>query len=256
MVHSFEVEDAKLYGVECAVILYNLRFWLHKNLANGKHFHNERVWTYNSAKAFEELFPYMSHRQIYRRLQKLIDKGIVVTGDYGNPWDQSKWYSVNESPFTEIGKWNCQNRQMELPKTVNRNTENGKSYTDSKPDSKPDQKPYIAPTKNDVIEFFKESKKIEDDDIQLEAENFINHWEEQEWTKRDGRKVKYWRRQAATWQNNYLKFNRASGKKGASAPMTYDEVLDRMSRENLPMSKFEMTDKTDGKGRKLWVRSK
>ena len=248
MVHSFEVEDAKLYGVECAVILYNLRFWLHKNLANGKHFHNERVWTYNSAKAFEELFPYMSHRQIYRRLQKLIDKGIVVTGDYGNPWDQSKWYSVNESPFTEIGKWNYQNRQMELPKTVNRNTENGKSYTDSKPDSKPFKKPDIDAIKN----YFRETGKIPQEHIDIEAENFWNHFEERDWKRSDGRKVREWKRQASTWANNYMKFH---GHKNGKSMMTWEEMMALVNdhKKSVNQSDFEcVKDKQDAKGRPMW----
>ena len=36
MQHSFEVEDAVKYGVEKAIILNNLRFWLEKNRANRK----------------------------------------------------------------------------------------------------------------------------------------------------------------------------------------------------------------------------
>ena len=49
--HAFDIEDAKKYGVDSAIILYNLRFWLAHNKANGTHINDGYVWTYNSARA-------------------------------------------------------------------------------------------------------------------------------------------------------------------------------------------------------------
>ena len=62
------------------------------------------------------------------------------------------------------------------------------------------------PTVSDVQEYFKQSKKIQSTHIEIEAENFINHYEGLDW-KRNGRKIKNWKLQASTWANNYLKFN-------------------------------------------------
>ena len=86
MEHHFNVELAKEYGILEAIILNNLQFWIEKNRANGTNFHDGHYWTYNSAKAFSELFPYASQKQIRKALQNLIGEGIIQTGNYNkNP---------------------------------------------------------------------------------------------------------------------------------------------------------------------------
>ena len=93
--HSFDTKDAEKHGVESAVILYNLRHWLEKNKANGKHEHDGFFWTYNSAAAFEKLFPYMNRRTISRNLQKLMIAGVVVIGNYNQKgYDRTQWYTI------------------------------------------------------------------------------------------------------------------------------------------------------------------
>jgi hypothetical protein len=108
MNHSFNIEDAKTYGVNCAVILENIRFWVAKNKANDKHNYDGKYWTYNSIKAFHELFPYLTERQIRTALDKLVEVGIVQKGNYNqNPYDRTSWYS------TEV-KCTRQNDEMDL----------------------------------------------------------------------------------------------------------------------------------------------
>lgn len=118
-VHCFEIEDAKEHGVECAVILYNIRHWLDKNKANKKHDYDGRVWTYNSAKAFAELFPYLTQRQIYNRLNKLEESGLLISGNFNKAgYDRTKWYSLNEASYAILP-----NGEMDLPKRSNAFTE-------------------------------------------------------------------------------------------------------------------------------------
>ncbi|MGL5099898.1 MAG: hypothetical protein ACRC6B_07715, partial [Fusobacteriaceae bacterium] len=64
MNHSFNVDLAAKYGIEEAIILENLAFWIKKNEKNGKNFVEGEYWTYNSASAFQELFPYMGIKKI------------------------------------------------------------------------------------------------------------------------------------------------------------------------------------------------
>lgn len=97
MKHIFDVELATKYGVNCAVILENLHYWIIKNEANGVNFHDGRYWTYNSRKAMAKLFPYLSERQIETTIKKLIDAGLVVTGNYNNvPYDRTLWYALTD----------------------------------------------------------------------------------------------------------------------------------------------------------------
>ena len=82
MEHHFKIEIAKIYGVEEAILLHNIYYWISKNKANNKHFYDEYYWTYNSIKAFSELFPYWTKRQIERILNNLIKKEALIKGNY------------------------------------------------------------------------------------------------------------------------------------------------------------------------------
>lgn len=98
MPHSFEEQDAIQYGILEAILLYNIRYWIAKNIANEKHFHDGKYWTYNSAKAYAKLFPYASQQTIQRALKKLEEMGAIVIGCYNtNPYDHTKWYSITDS---------------------------------------------------------------------------------------------------------------------------------------------------------------
>lgn len=115
--HSFSVEDAKLYGVHKAIILQNLRFWLDKEWANLKRDEEDSgpkvkslhgktyVWTYNSAKAFAELFPYIPSRTISRYLLELEEEGAIVSGVFNKvKYDKTKWYSMPEYCISQNGQ--------------------------------------------------------------------------------------------------------------------------------------------------------
>ena len=93
--HHFKVRDAKRYGITEAILLYNLKFWIAKNKASGKHFYKGRTWTYNSYKAFSGLFPYLSESQIKRALANLVAKGAILKDNFNKmPYDRTNWYSL------------------------------------------------------------------------------------------------------------------------------------------------------------------
>jgi hypothetical protein len=95
--HHFKVRDAKRYGITEAILLYNLRFWIAKNKANGKHFHNGRTWTYNSCKAFGELFSYLSESQIKRALASLVKQDAILKDNFNRmPYDRTNWYALTD----------------------------------------------------------------------------------------------------------------------------------------------------------------
>lgn len=96
--HSFEPADAEKYGILEAVLLSNIRWWVAKNEANGKHFYDGKFWTYNSAKAFTKLFTYASQQQIQRALKRLEEAGAIQVSSFNsNPYDHTKWYTANQN---------------------------------------------------------------------------------------------------------------------------------------------------------------
>ena len=109
MEHSFDVEIARKYDIPTAVMLKNLFFWIEKNRANNKHLHDGHYWTYNSIKAFVDLFPYLTERQIRYTLQKMIDNKLIITGNYNeSQYDRTLWYAI-----TDFGYCILQNCQMD-----------------------------------------------------------------------------------------------------------------------------------------------
>ena len=118
--HSFDIDIAKKYGVHSAVLLNYLYFWVKKNEANNQNFYDGKYWTYNSKKAFETLFPYMTARQIDYALNKLIEQGIIETGNYNtSAYDRTLWYAITKKGYSIL-----QNCEMESTKNANGNNEN------------------------------------------------------------------------------------------------------------------------------------
>ncbi|MBO7251387.1 MAG: conserved phage C-terminal domain-containing protein [Oscillospiraceae bacterium] len=114
-VHIFDVRIAKMYGVNCAVILQNIWHWVQKNEANGTNFYDGAYWTYNSTKAFAAQFPYLSKKQIETALKKLRDEKIIMTGNYNTmKYDRTLWYAI-----TEKGKSILLAGEMDLTNGVN-----------------------------------------------------------------------------------------------------------------------------------------
>ena len=173
MEHHFNVELAKEYGILEAVILNNFQHWIEKNRANGTNYHDGFYWTYNSARAFSELFPYASQKQIRKALQHLISEGIVQTGNYNKtPYDRTLWYSL-----TEKGNSIFQTVNIHLPKWENGNELEGQPIPDNKPNNKPDNKLKESKeeernnTKNRQVEISEELKQMQKEIEQLKAEN-------------------------------------------------------------------------------------
>ncbi len=123
--HSFDPEIAARVGINAAVIHQNLKFWIEKNAANERHFHDGQYWTYNSIKAWEALFPYLTPSQIRTAINKLETDGLILSGNFNqSAYDRTKWY--------------CILSQIHLSKIANGFDENGQPIPDIKPDIKPD----------------------------------------------------------------------------------------------------------------------
>lgn len=96
MNHSFNVEIAKEFGIEKAVILENFYFWIKKNKANKRNMHEGKVYTYNTAEAFAELFPYIKERKIAQILREMENEdGLLISGQFHN-YDRTKSYTLTD----------------------------------------------------------------------------------------------------------------------------------------------------------------
>ena len=102
----FDGAVAEMYGVDGAVFISRLQFWIEKNAANDRHYHEGRYWTYNSLRAMEKLFPFWSRRQIERIVKNLKEKGVLLTANYArDSYDRTLFYALDESklPISPFG---------------------------------------------------------------------------------------------------------------------------------------------------------
>lgn len=122
MNHSFDVDIAKQYGVNAAIIFQNIGYWCEHSRANESNYYDGFYWTYNTNKAFCELFPYMSGKGIRTAIQKLIDADMIQTGNYNKlAYDRTLWYALSKK-----GECIYRKGQMEIPESANGNSQKGK----------------------------------------------------------------------------------------------------------------------------------
>ena len=133
MHHTFDVAIATRFGIAEAVFIENMRFWLLKNETENRNIHKGRAWTYNSAKAFARLFPYLSATQIHRITTKLEEEGVLLVDNFNsNTYDRTKWYSLSdEMLFADLQNGTCKSAKS-LNTYINTNT-NGEFIKEEKP---------------------------------------------------------------------------------------------------------------------------
>ena len=105
MEHLFDVDEARRYGVDAAIMIRHFRFWILKNKGDNRHFHDGRTWSYGSVKSFSTIFQYWTVNQVRQVLKKLITQKVLRTGNYNQKgYDRTTWYAFeNEKAFLEAG---------------------------------------------------------------------------------------------------------------------------------------------------------
>ena len=112
--HFFCPEIAEAIGVDEAIMLHHLTFWIVVNIKSYKNQYEGRTWTYNSVESFKIDFPYWSNSQIRRILKSLVKQGIIIEGNYNKiKYDKTMWYALKDekgileiyNPFDETEPW-------------------------------------------------------------------------------------------------------------------------------------------------------
>lgn len=166
MTHFFDVEIAKQYGIEKAVLLQNFYYWTEKNKANGVNIHGGRAYTFNTSEALAQLFPYLKPRKIAELLRQMeFEDQLLISGQFHN-FNRVKSYALTDKsfqllggsfmqipdvPLSENGQSNIQNSDVPLSNScmledteigfcsITNNKPNNK-HTNNKPNKTPPQK--------------------------------------------------------------------------------------------------------------------
>jgi hypothetical protein len=115
-----------------AIIISNFHYWITKNRKAGKNCFEGKTWTYNSMSSLQEIFPYMSTRQIEYALNKLVKKGVLIKANHNKKkYDRTLWYTLSDEteavldgnvidevePSTDTISQNCEMTSQECEMT-------------------------------------------------------------------------------------------------------------------------------------------
>jgi hypothetical protein len=136
MTYVFDSAIADQFGgVENAVFIQNIHFWVHKNAANNMHFHEGKYWTYNSRKAFDKIFTFWSQRQIQRIVKNCEKLGAIEVGNFSEKnYDSTLWFTTTNGVENLLGVVSREKSIMAngLTQTVQDPDPNGSTITDNK----------------------------------------------------------------------------------------------------------------------------
>lgn len=139
------------YGLEEAIFLDAIAHWYRVNRAEGRNFRDGRWWTYNTIKAFDELFPWWSSKQIRRIINSCREQGALLTGDYNQDRrDRTVWYTLGDEALGLYGladpdKSICPNGQMQEPEGADSCAQTGTALPCSNTHVDTYNPPYIPP---------------------------------------------------------------------------------------------------------------
>lgn len=87
---------AKMLGLNEAIIIQQIRYWLTYKERNKQDYHNGRYWVYNSYENWEKQFPFWSIATIRRTIKNLEEKGVLISGNFNKKsFDRTKWYTID-----------------------------------------------------------------------------------------------------------------------------------------------------------------
>ena len=120
---TFEIEIAKKYGVEAAIIIQHFQYSINHHKKNGTHFHEGRFWTYDSIKNLTSLYPFWTPMIIRWTIKKLEEKKVIICGNFNkHQYDRTKWYAFkDEDKFLQSYEPNeLANPEQSVDKTVDK----------------------------------------------------------------------------------------------------------------------------------------
>lgn len=205
--HSFNIEQAKEYGMAEAVLLWSFKFWLTKNKANGHNFHEGLYWTYNSIEAYTEMFPYLTASKIRKALAHLEDEGILVSGNFNKvKFDRTKWYALTEKGWELFDESISGNENVHLSENANGIDRNDEPIPVNdqliSPVGKTVNRRFTPPTEDEALEYALSKGYDWDTD---EATHFCSYHEMNGWKGSKGQ-MKSWKAAITTWEMNRRKF--------------------------------------------------
>ena len=90
-------------GLNEAIVLQQIHYWLKTNKDNNNNFRDGYYWTYNTYEKWMEQFPFWSRSTIFRTIRELEKKRLLVPGNFNKlKIDRTKWYRIDYEVLRNI----------------------------------------------------------------------------------------------------------------------------------------------------------
>jgi hypothetical protein len=101
MVHFFDSDIAKKYGVNAAVLACFLWDCIEQKSTESPRLHEGKVWVRCSVQMMTGFFPFLSYDEIRYALKRLVKERVLTKGRFNESrFDRTNWYA-----FTEFGQF-------------------------------------------------------------------------------------------------------------------------------------------------------
>tara|TARA_R110000737_G_scaffold213767_1_gene230794 strand:- start:227 stop:1126 length:900 start_codon:yes stop_codon:yes gene_type:complete len=95
--HSFSVDVAASFGVNCALMLQHFCFWYLKNKSDNVNFHKGDYWVRMKQDTLVQYLPYFNKRQLRHLTDKMVDLQLLKQDQFNQRSnDRTKWYSLTD----------------------------------------------------------------------------------------------------------------------------------------------------------------
>jgi hypothetical protein len=107
---------AELIGLEAALVLHQIHYWVNINRTAKKNYRDGYFWTFNTFTSWKKDFPFWSVSTIKRIVKKLEDDGLIIAGRYNlSNIDRTKWYRIDHIKLIKLESRLCQSDTMDSP---------------------------------------------------------------------------------------------------------------------------------------------
>ena len=93
---AIDKELAVIIGLNEALILQQVHYWLKINEKNKRNCYRGKYWTYNTINEWQEKFPFWSTSTVKRVFKNLRDMDLIIVDNFNvYQLDRTLWYTIN-----------------------------------------------------------------------------------------------------------------------------------------------------------------
>ena len=108
-------ELACAIGLNEAIVLQQLHYWIEKNKATGSNYRDGHYWTYGTIQGYRDRdFRFWSFNTVKRTITRLLELGFLIKGNYNKKkMDHTGWYTIDYAAINEwLNENNAEQKQL------------------------------------------------------------------------------------------------------------------------------------------------